>query len=258
MKSPIPLLAAVCVSMTSPALAGSSGWHHADGASLRIVTSGKQDVDGLLRGALEIRLKHGWKTYWLDPGDAGVPPTLGLTGAGSVEMAFPAPTRFDDGYAAWAGYDKPMALALTFDLGAGGTPASMEADAFLGLCETICIPVQARFTIDAAANEPRPEDEAIVARAFASLPGPARPGFEARAEAMGGTSLEVSVDVPNGSQVVDLFVASAGKVALGAPKRSGSTAFSVPIVRGADAMPASLAYTLVTSSGAVTGTLDLP
>ena len=81
----------------APALAASSGWHHADGTSLRIVTSDRSDADGRLRGALEIRLKPGWKTYWLDPGDAGVPPTLTLADGRPVDAAFPAPKRFDDG-----------------------------------------------------------------------------------------------------------------------------------------------------------------
>src|SRR5690606_29169706 len=105
-----------------PAHAGSSAWYHVEGGSIRLVTDSEADSDGLLRGALEIRLKPGWKTYWLDPGSSGVPPTLEATADGravAVEIDFPAPKRFDDGYGEWAGYDHSIALALTLRLPEG-------------------------------------------------------------------------------------------------------------------------------------------
>ena len=43
-------------------------------------------------GVLDIDLKPGWKTYWRDPGDAGVPPQLDVSASTNVagaELRFP-------------------------------------------------------------------------------------------------------------------------------------------------------------------------
>ena len=254
MKSCLAMTAALAaLSFAGPSSAASSDWHDAEGASLRLVTSSRPTADGRLRGALEIRLKPGWKTYWIDPGDAGVPPTMDLADGGTLELAFPAPKRFDDGYSVWAGYDRPIALALTLDPGRRG---EIDARAFLGLCETICIPVQASFSVELAVS-PRPQDEAIVADAFSALPGPARPGFEATLAKADADRLSVEIHLPEGAEIVDLFVAGEGALALDTPERAGPAGFSVPILRGGDRLPPSLAYTLVTSAGAVSGALDL-
>ena len=53
-----------------------------------------------LRAGVEIRLDAGWKTYWRDPGDSGVPPTFDFSGSDnvkSVTVQWPAPERFPDG-----------------------------------------------------------------------------------------------------------------------------------------------------------------
>jgi DsbC/DsbD-like thiol-disulfide interchange protein len=53
-----------------------------------------------LRAGVEIRLDPGWKTYWRDPGDSGVPPTLDFAGSENVKaviVLWPAPERFPDG-----------------------------------------------------------------------------------------------------------------------------------------------------------------
>ncbi|MGO4839085.1 protein-disulfide reductase DsbD domain-containing protein, partial [Rhizobiaceae sp. 2RAB30] len=132
------------------ALASSSSWLETQGGRVRLVTAGAPDAQGVLAGALEIDLLPGWKTYWRDPGEAGVPPVLDVSGSknvASAELSFPAPQRFDDGYSKWAGYKHSIALPVKFTLkgpGAGG----IDANIFLGICETICIPVQGRLQVD--------------------------------------------------------------------------------------------------------------
>src|SRR5690606_16478618 len=116
------LLAVTLSLLPAAAHAAASDWYHVEGGSVRVVTSGVPDENGVLRGALEIRLKRGWKTYWRDPGSSGVPPTLDVAvgdRTAPVEIGFPAPQRFDDGYAEWAGYDEPVALALSLHLPQG-------------------------------------------------------------------------------------------------------------------------------------------
>lgn len=243
--------------------AASSGWHHVEGGSIRIVTSGAPDAGGLMRGALEIRLKPGWKTYWLDPGAAGVPPTLtALAGKAdaAVEIGFPPPSRFDDGYAAWAGYDRPVALALTMALPQGAaTPARLEASVFLGVCETICIPVQATLSFDPRSAMADPADAAVVEAAFAALPEPARPGFSATLAAVDEAAVVIRPVLPAGVRALDLFVAGTENLVLGTPERTGADgAFRVPVSLRADGAGADVAYTLVTDAGAVEGVIEVP
>lgn len=260
------LLAAPAVA-PSVALAAASDWHHVEGGAIRLVTDDAPDADGVLRGALEIRLKPGWKTYWRDPGSSGVPPSLTVTVGGEkaeVEIAFPAPTRFDDGYAVWAGYDRSVSLALTLRLPPGaGLPLSAPAvaDAFLGVCETICIPVQAELTADEDAGEA--EHAAAVDAAFAALPQPERPDFGVRPQAGGDGTITVEATLPAGVSAIDLFVAGTDTLVLGVPERLGGPSaparFAVPVLYGSEAGPGeNLAYTLVTSGGAVSGRLVLP
>lgn len=259
--------AAALLLAPTAALAAASDWHHVEGGAIRLVTDDAPGDDGVLRGALEIRLKPGWKTYWRDPGSSGVPPSLAVTVGGQkaeVEIAFPAPTRFDDGYAVWAGYDRSVALALTMRLPPDADlPASAVAEAFLGVCETICIPVKAELTADDGAGEA--EHTATVDAAFAALPQPERPDFGIRPGGDGGDgAIVVEATLPAGVEAIDLFVAGTDTLVLGVPERLGGSAstparFAVPVLYGpANGTAEDLAYTLVTSSGAVSGRFSLP
>lgn len=249
-----------------PAWAGSSDWHHVEGGSLRLVTGSAAEPGGLLRGALEIRLRPGWKTYWMDPGSSGVPPTLEAVAGGrpvAVDIAFPAPQRFDDGYGEWAGYDHSVVLALTFRLPKGeDVPDMLEASAFLGLCETICIPVKADFVVEKQGAEDADAHDTIVAAAFGALPDPARPGFEATIVARAGGALEIEVSAPADARVLDIHIAGDSRHTFGEPVRheqDGRTTFSLPVLgKQKPSADAQFPYTLVTSSGAVSGVLRLP
>lgn len=246
------------------AAAASSAWHEAEGGAIRIVTSGTPDADGRLRGALEIRLQPGWKTYWLDPGSSGVPPVLDVVADGreaGVEIGFPPPQRLDDGYARWAGYDGTVSFALTFSLPAGASAVHMQASAFLGICETICVPVQASLALDPAVSADDPQHEAVVEAAFASLPPAARDDLFASVVRAGDGALAVEAHVPDGVEVIDLFVAGTDRLSLDTPERlegESRPTFKVPFMGRIDDGADGLVYTLVTSAGAVTGTLALP
>ncbi|MBX3575993.1 MAG: hypothetical protein KF723_02205 [Rhizobiaceae bacterium] len=255
-----------CLMATTAASASSSTWYRVEGGAVRLVTAGVPDGDGVLRGALEIVLKHGWKTYWRDPGDAGVPPSIDISPSTNVASAvfdYPAPHRFDDGYAVWAGYKEPVALPVTFTAAAAADTMLIEADIFLGICETICIPVQTRLSLDPADGAADDRDTALVEAAFAALPEPARADFGV--SAVGGTQGEMLVQaaIPGDVDGSELFVAASEGYIFGVPelKLEGErTLFSVPILDRPAERPAAgaLDYTLVTSVGAVSGTLRFP
>ncbi|TIU02798.1 MAG: hypothetical protein E5W40_25455, partial [Mesorhizobium sp.] len=91
------------------------------------------------------------------------------TNIANAIFSFPPPQRHDDGYGKWAGYDHPVSLPVTFTLSAPNEPAVIDADIFLGICETICIPVQTRLTVDPGSDPDNVEDAALVKAALATL-----------------------------------------------------------------------------------------
>jgi DsbC/DsbD-like thiol-disulfide interchange protein len=257
-----PLLFAVSMAVAAPASAGTATeWYETHGASIRVVTETVPDADGILRGALEIRLEPGWKTYWRDPGDSGVPPTITVSGNDNVadpEIGFPPPRRFDDGYSQFAGYDETVALALSFPVNDAHGELDFTADLFLGVCETICIPVQASLEIAPARMSG--ESEWTVAEAFARLPGEAHEGFRARIVEIHEDRLIVETTLPEGGNDAELYVAGTEQYLMGLPDRieGNATRFAVSFFANSEAMPpARLHYTLVAGGEAVAGTLRL-
>jgi len=267
MKKPAALLFCSLLSCAVPglALASSSQWSEVQGGAVRLVTTGAPSAaDGILRGALQIDLKPGWKTYWLDPGDTGVPPRISVTGASLAAIAYPVPRRFDEAGTVWNGYEAPVSFAVSLKV-AGGDTKEIGADVFLGICQSICIPLQAHLKLDPAADPRNPEDAAVVTQAFADVPSPARSGFRLSGATRQGTeAFQVKAELPRPDAGAELFLAAPEGYSLGPPKRlddtNGKATFSVPVYDRPDGTPksAEAAYTLVQDGSAVAGKLSLP
>ncbi|MBS9719788.1 hypothetical protein JYU29_03695 [Tianweitania sp. BSSL-BM11] len=248
---------------TLPAHAASSDWFETEGGRIRLVTTGSPAADGTLRAALQIDVAPGWKTYWRDPGDAGVPPQITFppaSGITTAEIGFPVPQRFDDGASHWAGYEWPISLALTLHAAPAKAMQSLEADVFLGLCQKICVPVQAQLTVDSTRNADDLFDRATVSAAFDSLPAEASPSFGVTSTRVEDDTLIVETTAP-ARENLTLFLASKGGFEFGEPKHEeGSTRFSVPLLAQPKdaAAPTSIAYTLSNGDTAVDGAFTLP
>ena len=257
------LLGSALCCTTGPAPASSSQWVDTEGGRVRLVTTGGPGADGMLWGILDIALAPGWKTYWRDPGDAGVPPTVDISGSANIMAAkidFPPPQRHDGGGFQWAGYDHPVALPIAFQVKSPDRPAVISAEIFLGICETICIPVQASLTVDPASDPDNPEDAAAVSTARAALPGPAQPDFRVRTVSEPGASTVLLEAVfPGDPESAELFIAAEEGYAFGPPSRimrDGKTLFSVAAELPAEpGTGPGLHYTLSTDAGSVSGIL---
>ena len=255
---------ALCA-VSFPALAASSEWAEVEGGAVRIVTDGLPDSEGMLRGALEIRLQPGWKTYWRDPGESGIPPMVSVLspeGGREAEIGFPPPARFNDGFAVWVGYDRSTALPLTFDLPGNATHESLTASVFLGICEVICIPVQAELDVDLTDASQAVLDRDIVEGAFAALPDAAGPGFGAALSKVGRSNIIVDAEVPANAGDAELYLVQTEDWAFGTPKRiegSHGAAFDVPVLMAPDSGTAidTIHYTLVAGKDAVSGTFEI-
>ena len=100
---------------TSAAYAAQSHWVQSEGGDVRIVAD-RPEPDGTIPAILDIRLKPGWKTYWLEPGSSGIPPQVSIDpqdGIAFSGLRFPAPKAFHDGIASYTGYDHSVAFPLS-------------------------------------------------------------------------------------------------------------------------------------------------
>ena len=158
---------------TAQANAQASGWFGTAGGDIRLVIAPPQQGDTQLRGIIDVRLAPGWKTYWRDPGASGIPPRLSIDGSSGLtdpRIHFPAPVWIDNPYGDFAGYDAPVALPFTVSRTADGV-AQLNASVFLGICEDICIPVEAEFDLRVAYANGTTLASARVQAAHAALPG---------------------------------------------------------------------------------------
>lgn len=242
-----------------PVQAGASDWYEVEGGRVRLVTAGRPDVEGTLRGALQIELHPGWKTYWRDPGDAGIPPTIKVDrslNVASVEIGFPAPMHFEDGYASWAGYAHSLSLPLTFKVPVPDAAVIVTADVLLGICESICIPVNAALEVDPNVDPDNGEHGEIIRQGFAALPAASHDGFEIVSSRTEGHHVIVKARIPDG-QAPDLFVASPQDWRLGParmlPSDPGHALFRIKILDRPGTSAATFTYTLSAGGRAVDG-----
>jgi thiol:disulfide interchange protein/DsbC/DsbD-like thiol-disulfide interchange protein len=115
------------------------------------------------RVGLYFHLAPGWHTYWQNPGDAGQPPDLTLTlphGVTAGPVAWPAPQRIAEGPVMTYAYTGDLLLPITVTPTASGGPLAIHAHATWLVCQQICVPEQADFTLNLPAGTPAPSAQA--------------------------------------------------------------------------------------------------
>ena len=100
-----------------------------------------------LRVGLHLKLAPGWHTYWSNPGDAGAPPTLDITGAKAGPITYPLPQKLQDGPFTSFAYTGEVLLPVTI-ASPDGKPLAIEAHASWLVCATVCVPEEATFHLD--------------------------------------------------------------------------------------------------------------
>lgn len=255
---------------TTPAAALITDWQTLEGGAVRLVVAGKA-ADGSYDAGLEISLDPDWHTYWRYPGETGIPPELTLDGSANLAsstLSFPAPERYDDGFSQSVVYMEGVLLPLRLVPQDGSAPLALDAKAFFGVCNQICVPAEARFTLELPAN---PEPDRIAARlitaARAALPGPMQEasgprltGFSFR-EGKTALKLDITADV-GAAATADLFAEGGKDASTGLPKPAGrndSTASWTLSLKGltgpAEALP--LRLFLVTDGKAVEAAYEI-
>ena len=211
----------------------------------------------------EVALAPGAITYWRDPGDAGVPPTLDFStsdNVASVETLFPAPKRIKeaDGSEAF-GYEGGVVFPLRVKPRDAAKPVTLRLNADFAVCEKVCLPAKAHLELRLSSANASPYAGAIDA-ALSAVPRAVQPKDFGALEALGANSWRLCAPHEKGPPR-DLFVeAPEGwwlKVAPAEPDE-GEDCFRLTIGdKPKDAaLPVALRLTLTGGAGAVETTMD--
>ncbi len=157
--------------------AGTTDWQSVMGGAVRLVSADVLE-DGSYLGGIEFILEQGWHTYWRYPGEAGIPPELDFSASenlGSIEVLYPAPERYDDGYSTSIVYHHGVVLPLRIKPARPDQPVRLNAKMFFGICSDICVPGEADLALDLSPSEAADRSVlALIQRDLDAVPVPER------------------------------------------------------------------------------------
>jgi thiol:disulfide interchange protein DsbD len=150
-------------------------------AQVRLVAETKSIAPGQkLRLLLIQTIEKGWHTYWVNPGDSGLPTTIDWSlpaGFNASPIAWPTPKRIPFGPLVSYGYEDEAALPVTVtvpDSLPTGSDIALTGHASWLVCAQVCVPEEADLKLvlpdRAASPAPDPDNAALFAAAEARLP----------------------------------------------------------------------------------------
>jgi thiol:disulfide interchange protein/DsbC/DsbD-like thiol-disulfide interchange protein len=146
-----------------------------------IAENGDVAPGGKVTIALEERIRPGWHTYWINPGEAGLPTEIHWNlpaGWRAGPIQWPYPKRLPVGSLMNYGYENKVWLLTDIVAAPGPKPgvAVLKAHANWLVCKEVCIPEEADVslpvTITTAPSRPYPTIEEQFAAARSRLPSP--------------------------------------------------------------------------------------
>ena len=99
---------------------------------------------------LKVTLSPGWKIYWRNPGDAGLPPVIKWNNANktqSLKLLFPSPIRFDFYDIETFGYENEVIFPIEIKNLGDNKILSGNLDFSAQVCSKICVPVKKIFDL---------------------------------------------------------------------------------------------------------------
>ena len=143
-------------------------------ASVTAVQPGEQIQLGLHQ-----KIIPHWHTYWVNPGDSGLPTTIAWTlpdGTKTGDIQWPAPSRFKLGPVSNYGYENEVVLLTPLTIPNSLQPGSsfpVKATVDWLVCQEICIPQQVELELNLpviAAGTPRQPGSPLIDKTLAALP----------------------------------------------------------------------------------------
>lgn len=180
-------------------------------ASVRLLAGSRNGP--VLLGGIDLKLDHGWKTYWRTPGDSGVAPRFDFSKSDNVEavtVLWPAPTAFPDGAGGTAfGYHDETVIPLRIAVHDPDRPVTLRAHINYAVCEKLCVPLESELALPFV-SVASTEDSALSA-ALDKVPKPASIGDTlpltiSDVKRTGPKSVQVDVVGQDNNKNVALFV----------------------------------------------------
>lgn len=142
-------LTAFCVALC-PSVAVQAQEYNIQNVARLDILPGYETQNGHMIAA-RIQLAPGWKTYWRAPGGNGIPPSFDWSGSqnlGAVRFHWPEPSVFETQGVRTIGYKHELVLPISITPQQAGKPVSLQGEVQFGVCEDVCLPVKARFTLN--------------------------------------------------------------------------------------------------------------
>jgi len=154
-----------------------SAWFQGMHSQVRLISGGEKD--GRLLAAVEIVLDRGFKTYWRNPGESGLPPRFDWSGSSNVaaiDLKWPAPARTEDAGGVAYVYGERAVFPLLVEAREPGKPVKLKLDVDYGVCKDLCIPASASLSLDLTGEAIH---RATIEGALARVPIPQPAGYDA-------------------------------------------------------------------------------
>lgn len=254
----------------------STEWTGQKAGRVRLLAAQVPGISGKaarIHAAVHVRLSDGWKTYWRQPGESGVPPSFDWSGSANLAEArvlYPVPARLPEAGMISLGYKGEVVFPVEIVPREPGQPIALKLAFEYGVCKDICIPAEARLSLTVPAIG-GPADDGTIARGLARVPFPAVAGGPAiaavRSMATAATPhLVIDTIFPKGSDGADLLAEVPGGELLPLPvvtDRKGRDAvrFEVRFASAAEAQRFAgkpLRLTLISAGGQAEADAQLP
>jgi len=173
------VLGIVAWSAALAAASSASPWVSSNSSKVRLVSAtGDGDGAPALIAGVQLRMNSGWKTYWKNPGDSGVPPSFDWTGSNNLKQAevlYPAPIVFPEADGVAIGYEDEVVFPVKLTPERPGEPIELKLAFSYGLCKDLCVPNDVNVGLVVAPDVGK-GDAALLAEFLARVPKPGRPG----------------------------------------------------------------------------------
>lgn len=174
---------------------------------VRLIAGGH--AGSALLAGIEITLDPGFKTYWRNPGESGLPPRFDWTGSRNVsglDVRWPAPSRHEDAAGIAYTYSGKVVLPVLVKASDPSKPVDLALSIDYGICKDICIPAHAALNLTLSGDGP---DHATIQEALAKVPRPQGLGEQAELSILsaeplgqGKDGLSVAIRAPVGTKPV--------------------------------------------------------
>ncbi len=240
-----------------PASAAMSEWMNSQGGRVRLSALADSDP-ARITALLEIEPAPGWKTYWRDPGDAGMPPQIDLSAARNLKLMrvdYPVPEIGKDEAGRFIGYHQPVSIVLELAKRDPAQAATLSANVLLGLCKEICLPFQSTFELPLDnASQPQADEFMNIQMARSTLPEAPSGDFGVTKSSLTADKafFELTIAVP-GAELPEIAVAPSEGLLLGKQTEivtgGGTAEIRYPVTRLPKSLNGATITMLVKSGG---------